>query len=160
MLQYILRRFREQPATETPGRVRNIGVDPGPTRTKVRGDNPIRQSEDDTLGRTSAARSFARQVLGLDASEGVVVGVLGPWGSGKTSFFNLARPEFDIAEVAILEFNPWMFSGANQLLESFFIELSAQLRLRPGLAELGENLADYGSILFSLGTFPGTALTQ
>ena len=31
----------------------------------VRGDNPIRRPEDDTLGRKAAARSFGKQVLGL-----------------------------------------------------------------------------------------------
>jgi len=52
----------------------------------IAGDNPIRCQEDDALGRVSAAKAFAQQVLSLDDSEGVVVGVLGPWGSGKTSF--------------------------------------------------------------------------
>jgi predicted KAP-like P-loop ATPase len=55
----------------------------------VTGDNPIRQPEDDVLGRLEVAESFADQVLSLDASEGVVVGVLGAWGSGKTSFMAL-----------------------------------------------------------------------
>ena len=55
----------------------------------VVGDNPIRRREDDLLGREKPARSFASQVLELDASEGLVVGVLGAWGSGKTSFVNL-----------------------------------------------------------------------
>ncbi|SDY43909.1 hypothetical protein [Nitrosomonas sp. Nm33] len=40
-------------------------------------DNPVRQLSDDKLGRTHAAKSFASSVLQLDASEGVVVGVLG-----------------------------------------------------------------------------------
>jgi predicted KAP-like P-loop ATPase len=87
----------------------------------IRTDNPIRQSEEDTLGREKTAGTFPRQVLKLDASEGVVVGVLGPWGSGKTSFVNLARAEFDRAGVPILDFNPWMFSGAQQLVDSFFV---------------------------------------
>jgi hypothetical protein len=45
--------------------------------------NPIRDARHDTLGREPAAPAFAKQVLDLDASEGVVVGVPGPWGSGK-----------------------------------------------------------------------------
>ena len=66
------------------------------------------------------ARSFAVQVLSLDVSEGMVVGVLGPWGSGKTSFVNLARVHLEEAGIPILDFNPWMFSGAEQLVEAFF----------------------------------------
>lgn len=120
----------------------------------VRSDNPIRRPEDDALGRVVSARHFARQVLELDATEGVVVGVLGPWGSGKTSFINLARPEFERAGVPVLDFNPWMFSGTQQLVESFFVELSAQLKLRPDFGELGKNLAEYGEAFSGLAWLP------
>ena len=112
----------------------------------ISGDNTIRHPEDDTLGRTAVAESFARQVLALDTTEGVVVGVIGAWGSGKTSFVNLARKEFAQADVHILDFNPWMFSGAQQLVEHFFGELTAQLKIRPGLAEIGKALDDYSDV--------------
>ena len=82
----------------------------------ITGDNPIKNPEDDVIGRVAIAREFAQNVLELDTSEGVVVGVLGPWGSGKTSFINLARNEFEKADVTIIDFNPWMFSGAEQLV--------------------------------------------
>lgn len=104
----------------------------------IPGDNPIQRPEDDTLGRTALAEFFARHVLALDMTEGVVVGVIGAWGSGKTSFVNLARKEFAQADVHILDFNPWMFSGTQQLVEHFFDELTAQLRICPGLAEIGK----------------------
>lgn len=120
----------------------------------VRGDNPIRRVEEDTLGRCAVARSFARQVLTLDATEGVVVGVLGPWGSGKTSFVNLARDEFEKADVPILDFNPWMFSGAEQLVDSFFSELAAQLKVRPGLAWVGRDLEEYAEALSGMVWLP------
>ena len=81
----------------------------------VRSDSPIQRIEDDALGRAGAARSFAEQALALDVSDGVVVGVLGLWGSGKTSFVNLARAEFERVGIPILDINPWMFSGAQQL---------------------------------------------
>lgn len=120
----------------------------------VASDNPIRQPNEDALGRAAVAQSFVRQVLGLDASEGMVVGVLGAWGSGKTSFVNLARAGFDDADVTVLDFNPWMFSGAEQLVESFFIELAAQLRVRPGLADVANDLADYGEAFSGLTWLP------
>lgn len=128
--------------------------DAGVSTPGVRGDNPIRASYEDTLGRSAIATSFARQVLGLDVSEGVVVGVLGRWGSGKTSFVNLARSEFERAGTPILDFNPWMFSGAQQLVESFFVELSAQLKIRPDLAQFGEDLEEYGEALSGMGWLP------
>lgn len=93
------------------------------------GDNPIRSRADDVLGRARAARSVARLVRDADASEGYVVGLLGPWGSGKTSLINLVREELaSEPPLPVVDFNPWMFSGAEQLAESFFNELGAQLR--------------------------------
>ena len=120
----------------------------------VTSDNPIRCLEDDTIGRAVVAKSFARQVLGLDAKEGVVVGVLGAWGSGKTSFINLARTEFEGGGVPILDFNPWMFSGAEQLVESFFSELAAQLKIRPGFEAIGKDIEEYGEAFSGLVWLP------
>jgi hypothetical protein len=120
----------------------------------VTADNPIRKVEDDVLGLAKVARSFAQQLLALDVSAGVVVGVLGPWGSGKTSFINLTRAHLEGLAVAVLDFNPWMFSGAEQLVESFFVEISAQLKLRPGLAEVGKDLEDYGETFSGMGWLP------
>ena len=101
-------------------------------RTGCPADNPIQKPEDDVIGRAKIARSFAEQILRLDVTEGLVVGVLGAWGSGKTSFVNLARSHLDDIGIQVLDFNPWMFSGTKQLIESFFVELSAQMKLRPG----------------------------
>ncbi len=120
----------------------------------VKADKPIRNPEDDVLGRTKVARSFAEQVVSLDASEGIVVGVLGPWGSGKTSFVNLVRVHLEDLGVAVLDFNPWMFSGAEQLVDSFFIEVSVQLKLRPTLSEVGKALENYGEIFSGMGSLP------
>jgi len=134
------------------------GQDPGPVpnrkRATVTGDNPVRSVDDDLLGRAVIARSFAQQVLALDTTEGIVVGILGAWGSGKTSLVNLARDEFEHAGIPILDFNPWMFSGAEQLVESFFVEIAAQLKMRPGLAEVGKDLEDYGETFSGMAWLP------
>ena len=120
----------------------------------ITGDNPIKNPEDDVIGRVAIAREFAQNVLELDTSEGVVVGVLGPWGSGKTSFINLARNEFEKADITIIDFNPWMFSGTAQLVESFFIELAAQLPKDRDLAKIGKDIEAYGEVLSGLGWVP------
>lgn len=113
------------------------------------GDNPIRDQEDDTLERTVVAYAFAQRVLDLDASEGAAVGVFGPWGSGKTSFVNLARQTFESEGVPVLDFNPWLFSGAEQLVKRFIVELSTELKLRD-LEAIGKALEGYGDALSGL----------
>ena len=120
----------------------------------VAADNPIESADDDTLGRADVARRFAEHVLRQDASKGLVVGVLGAWGSGKTSFVNLALERIRVAGAPILDFNPWMFSGTEHLVNSFFVELAAQLKVRPGLAEIGKELEDYGEAFSGLAWLP------
>ena len=110
---------------------------------KITADNPIRYCNQDLLERKGAAKAFARDVLALDTSEGVAVGVFGPWGSGKTSFINLAGTYFNDKKIPVIEFNPWLFSGTEQLVGQFFAELSTELRAQ-NLAELGKALEDYG----------------
>ena len=113
------------------------------------GDNPIWDQGDDVLERTVVAEAFARQVLELDASEGTTVGIFGPWGSGKTSFVNLARKTFKSKGVPVLDFNPWLFSGAEQLVKRFIAELSTELKLRD-LEAVGKALEGYGDALSGL----------
>ena len=94
-------------------------------------DNPITSSKQDELGRTHVAKDFAKNITKLDAKEGLVVGILGAWGSGKSSFVNLMREEFaSKPKLTIIDFNPWMFSGSQQLVDSFFREISAELRIK------------------------------
>jgi len=117
-------------------------------------DNPIKRPEDDVLGRVKGARHFAEQVMLLDVTEGSVVGVLGAWGSGKTSFVNLARTHWKSNKIPVLDFNPWMFSGTQQLVESFFVELSTQLKLRSSFQGVGKVLEKYGEIFTGLTWIP------
>ena len=109
-------------------------------------DNPIQYPKEDILGRTEPAKSFAKHVLALDASKGATVGLFGPWGSGKTSFLNLARSELRRENILVVEFNPWMFSGTEQLIRRFFLELATKLKKRK-LKPMGKALDAYGKAL-------------
>lgn len=77
---------------------------------RVAADNPISLPAEDRLGRMDAVRSFVRQILEMDASQGLTAGVFGPWGSGKTSFMRLVKAELDAEGIPVVDFNPWMFS--------------------------------------------------
>ncbi|MGV0744548.1 KAP family P-loop NTPase fold protein [Mycolicibacterium sp. XJ870] len=93
------------------------------------GDNPITIPDQDLLGRQRVAAALARDVRRADSSEGYVFGVVGPWGSGKTSLLHLMMSELaSEPSLTVITFNPWMFAGTEQLLEAFFHELSSQLR--------------------------------
>lgn len=126
----------------------------------IAGDTPIREPSEDRLGRAPLAASLGEQILQTDASEGLVVGVIGPWGSGKTSFVNLVRHHVKSKSVAVLNFNPWLFSGSEQLVQMFFSELTAHVRIGLGLDHIGEMLDDYGAHLSAVpfvGPWPARA---
>src|SRR5262245_7860043 len=99
----------------------------------VVGDNQITEKTDDAIVRATVAKILVAVIPAVVASAGGVLAVIGPWGSGKTSLVNLTKSEL-LAEPAltVIEFNPWMFSGAEQLVNAFFVELSAQLKLKTG----------------------------
>lgn len=113
---------------------------------KLLADNPIQSPSHDLLERQGGAFAFARDVLALDANEGVVVGVFGPWGSGKTSFVNMACTHFKEQNIEVIQFNPWLFSGADQLVNQFFFQLSSNLRSRKS-TQIGKLLEDYADAL-------------
>ncbi|RWZ49538.1 NTPase KAP [Labedella phragmitis] len=119
-------------------------------------DAPIKSSADDDLGRAPVAHDFAESVRELDASEGLVVGVLGPWGHGKSSFINLMREQFEQEpKLTVIDFNPWMFSGSNQLVNFFFTEIGAELNVKnkSKFGQAADWLAKYAGILKPVSQF-------
>ena len=132
-------------------------------------DAPIRSSAEDDLGRAPVAHAFARSILELDASQGLVVAVLGPWGHGKSSFINLMREEFEgipkelesseesdpspeesetRRALTVIDFNPWMFSGSDQLVDFFFTQIGAELKVKneSRLGKIADRLGQYAGI--------------
>ena len=58
--------------------------------------------------------------------ECLTIGVMGEWGCGKTSLINLTKEYLKNSEIKIMNFNPWIYSSYNQLIEEFFNELILQ----------------------------------
>lgn len=116
-----------------------------PTPTQLLPDNPISSSDEDVLGWKPVAEEFARRVQSIDASRGLVVGLFGSWGSGKTSFINLAEPAFE--DVNFIRFNPWLFSGADQLVWRFFSEISAAMEEKAIDKEVSKLFREFGLLI-------------
>lgn len=99
-----------------------------PEEDKILIDTPIKNKEADRLGRVDHAKYFANYITKHDVSSGLVVGLFGTWGSGKTSFINLTQGFLKENSSGIIEFNPWMYSGTSQLVHGFFSEVSKYIR--------------------------------
>lgn len=83
-------------------------------------DAPLVNPDDDRLGRRDFARHFANAIRNLDATEGFVFALSGPWGAGKTSILNFTRHDLQTNadakdDLLLVDFNPWWFSGRDDL---------------------------------------------
>ncbi|MGW3425990.1 KAP family P-loop NTPase fold protein [Streptomyces phaeochromogenes] len=131
------------------------------------GDDPIDDASQDLLQRADLADAFAVEIRRTSAKHGAVVALTGKWGSGKTSLANLTCSALDaVDDVHVVKFNPWFFSGTDQLMRFFFDELAGQLRdgrrLKDKLKSAGravaERLSKYSAALSPLKFVPGAGV--
>jgi len=93
----------------------------------------------DHFGRTDLARRLLDTALQLDAAEsGAVIGLEGRWGSGKTYVLRqlervAGEAEFD-GRLLLVRFNPWMLSGASDIVSALLLQLSAAISAEDGSA--------------------------
>jgi len=102
------------------------GIKPKPAQFKA--DS---WSGEDLLGRRGFAEHLARGIRAWrDARESLVIGVFGPWGAGKSivkqMVLNTLRAESP-SRPFILEFNPWEWSGHEQITTALFKEIRVAL---------------------------------
>jgi predicted KAP-like P-loop ATPase len=90
-------------------------------------DTPIEDKDSDKLRRAPLAVKVAELVNSFEGKESFVVGIEGVWGSGKTSFVNLVVDNLSPEKTVVIPFNPWNFSGQNELIEDFFTTLVSQI---------------------------------
>ena len=61
-------------------------------------DKPIEKADEDLLGRSDFAKQFGKSICEYDSKDGLVIGLYGKWGSGKTSIINMAISEIPVDE--------------------------------------------------------------
>lgn len=99
-------------------------------------DKPICSNADDQLGRYNFSKMLAQSLLHLKSQDTFAIGLLGKWGSGKTSIVNMTLQEIEVQQknvqsenkLIVVHFEPWNFSNTDQLLTQFFIRLSNEFQ--------------------------------
>ena len=93
-------------------------------------DEEIGREADDLLSNEPQAKSFAETVLASGAHSGLVFGVDGPWGVGKTSFINLAERYWKRAadKVIVCRFEPLRYASEPDLADRMIRDLSAAIQ--------------------------------
>src|SRR5262249_27943750 len=94
---------------------------------------------------------------------GVVVGIAGEWGSGKSSILNLVEENIRArySDAIIFSFNPWLISDAKDLiaefLDDFLVLVRQNVKDKEWIEEFEKRLNDYADIIATVGDakFPG-----
>jgi hypothetical protein len=93
-----------------------------------------RPADCDTLGRNHFAKSLAHSLLFVNAGDGLVVGIEGSWGTGKSTVIGFVKKQLlegsdtDLTPI-IVDFNPWMVSNTGALVEALITQIAASIHL-------------------------------
>lgn len=112
-------------------------------------DKPIENKDQDRFNRYKFSSRIAETIIKRNGEEGLVIGLYGIWGEGKSSILNMIEQDLsENEEVLIIYFNPWKFKDEDALILNFFIKISSALdkELNSKIEKFGEFLGKYGSI--------------
>jgi hypothetical protein len=115
-------------------------------------ERPIERASEDALGRMNFVRRLEDALIDKSTmkSRGIAIGVTGAWGSGKSSVLNLLRQHTKetYPKALVVNFDPWLVSGRNDLISEFLRELIRTINSDPQasaqLRKIGTTFAKYG----------------
>ncbi len=94
-----------------------------------------RPADCDTLGRSHFAKSLAHSLLFVNAGDGLVVGIEGSWGTGKSTVIGFVKKQLSegddtaVLTPIIVDFNPWLVSNTGALVEALITQIAASIHL-------------------------------
>ncbi|MEX0827976.1 MAG: KAP family NTPase [Haliea sp.] len=112
-------------------------------------DEEIGDENDDLLANEAQAKSFAETVVASGAHPGLVFGVEGPWGVGKTSFINLAERYWERAadKVIVCRFEPLRYASEPDLADRLIRDLSAAIQSKVFAPEFRPAASRYSRLI-------------
>lgn len=126
-------------------------------------DRPSTDPTQDLFSHAPFARTLAKAIRGYRGSDGIVLALYGPWGSGKSTVLAYVEHELGQGHEAerpvVVTFNPWWFSGQENLARAFLGHLQAVLPAKhAGFKALGNKLAEFGGALGGAADLAGAAI--
>ena len=95
-------------------------------KTDFNCDRPIHAADQDRLSFSAIADKLAVSVLSAGASEGLVIGIEGSWGSGKSSILNLlcSNIEKGAQNATVIRFDPWVVGDRDNMIAALMAKLT------------------------------------
>jgi len=112
-------------------------------------DKPIHLKEQDRFNRYKFSNRVSDTIIKRNVDEGLVIGLYGIWGEGKSSVLNMIEQDLLKSDkILVVKFNPWRFKDEDTLILNFFKNISNALdrELNSQREKVGQLLKKYGSI--------------
>jgi hypothetical protein len=94
-------------------------------------DQFVSSNDQDHFQRYQFAERIARTIYEDSSEEGLVIGIYGKWGEGKTSVLKFIESEVEKNQKTIIvHFNPWLFGDEKSLITTFFEALAKALEAK------------------------------
>ncbi len=126
-----------------------------PVPLHARPERPIEIAADDLLQRDTFVTRLTTALIDTNTGKatGIVVGITGAWGSGKSSVLNLVSLEVQrtAPQAVVVRFDPWLVSGRNDLIGEFLLEVTKSIRVKKDasakLKAIAGSVAVYAELL-------------
>lgn len=102
------------------------------TRSSIIPDLPITSHKDDRLDYRRDVLNLCKTIENLPADISHSIGIISPWGSGKTSYMNMVKERMKDDRFILVDFNPRHSKKTELIQEDFFQELCSQLKVYNG----------------------------
>lgn len=117
-------------------------------------DKPLENPENDLFNYAPFAEQLAKSIQQMSPPDGFVIAIYGDWGTGKSSVLNFVEHYIENSQrenklTVVLRFNPWWFSGQNDILRTFFRQIS--LSLQTWISKYGRKGSDALDLFIELG---------
>lgn len=128
--------------------------------TQPDSDRPLDAESADLFGFVGIAKRLAPAILRTFETDGMVIGLEGPWGSGKTTLLNFLRHELDKSKpgnIHVITIAPWLSGDRSNLVSSLLGPIAEILdqvgkanenswvRLKRKGSDLGNLVRSYGA---------------
>ena len=122
----------------------------------MKSDSPVSEKQQDLLERYGFAQEIVSGILKTFQSgqPSIAIGINGEWGSGKSSILEFIKQEISIQtsedkyKTIPFDFNPWIFSGQEDLQHTFLTQLGVQLgAINPAFKDIGDDIELLSSLL-------------
>jgi predicted KAP-like P-loop ATPase len=125
-------------------------------------DRPLSDPNDDLFGHAPFSKHLADAIRRQKSSDGIVLALYGPWGSGKSTVLGYVLHYLEqVSELdrpVVVPFNPWWFSGQENLARAFLGQLQAVLPEKyGGFKEIGAKLSEFSEALAGAAEVAGGA---